>query len=117
MKIKKVHLAGVIGLLLIAGLVLSPVVNVAAIGTFTDENGRIVHPVVNPDSKPFGENQSLVNGWYNGDDIIVDLTPISDWYDGIVTFNDDIIIDLTPIADLLKWNQYPMWIIKHYSNR
>lgn len=98
MKIKKVHLAGVIGLLLIAGLVLSPVVNVAA-------------------EKPFGENQSLVNGWYNGDDIIVDLTPISDWYDGIVTFNDDIIIDLTPIADLLKWNQYPMWIIKHYSNR
>lgn len=85
MKIKKVHLAGVIGLLLIVGLVLSPVVNVAAIGTFTDENGRIVHPVVNPDSKPFGENQPPKILHYNH------------------------------IADMLKYNQYPMWLIMKHN--
>lgn len=50
MKNKKYYLV-FIGLLIICALVISPTINAMAIGTFIDENGRVVHPVVNPDSK------------------------------------------------------------------
>jgi hypothetical protein len=79
MKIKKVHLAGVIGLLLIAGLVLSPVVNVAAEKSYVVNQAYRYAVMVNNINK-------MLNNIYIDNSIRFPVNPI---VDNSIRFPDD----------------------------